>query len=387
MANSPYVLYAMQASLYSAKVRSWLTYNNVDFVEKSTGKKEYLEGVVPKLGRWIIPALVTPSGTLLQDGTDILDYLDSNVANKGSIFPECPTLRTIAHSFEIFGSEGLLRPAMHYRWDFDEHNLEFLRLSFRDLFPTSLSDDEASMMFEQSAAKRMRKVATAFGITPDTIAYIEKSYTEFLSLLNSHLSRYPYILGGRPTIADYALIGPMFAHLGRDPYPLAMMQKLAPSVYQWVERMNASHINDNPIYERLGDKLFEAANIPASLLALLKYIANEYLPEISSHVVHANKWLEQNINKQSAQGDNNNLNAQNSLGMAEFTLQNQGMKSIVLLYRFYLLQRLTDHYNTMSNEHKTLTNSIFGNASLSDLLHLSVKRRVIRKNYKEQWEV
>ena len=33
-------------------------------------------------------------------------------------------------------------------------------------------------------------------------------------------------------------MAPLYAHLGRDPVPKALMQSLAPNVYRWVERMN-----------------------------------------------------------------------------------------------------------------------------------------------------
>ena len=131
--NKPYTFYSMTASLFSAKVRAWLRYNKVNYVERGAGQEDYTTEIVAKVGRWILPVLKTPSGEVIQDGTDILDWLDANESHQGSIFPENPVLKTIAHAFEIFGSEGLLRPAMHYRWNFDQHNLAFLKVAFKDV--------------------------------------------------------------------------------------------------------------------------------------------------------------------------------------------------------------------------------------------------------------
>ena len=46
---------------------------------------------------------------------------------------------------------------------------------------------------------------------------------------------------------DFGLIAPMYAHLGRDPYPLALMQSRAIHVFRWVERMNRSATSVIPV--------------------------------------------------------------------------------------------------------------------------------------------
>ncbi|WP_222873656.1 hypothetical protein [Hankyongella ginsenosidimutans] len=47
-----------------------------------------------------------------------------------------------------------------------------------------------------------------------------------------------YVLGGRPTLADHALMGPLYGHLYRDPRSGEHMYTVAPRVADWVERMN-----------------------------------------------------------------------------------------------------------------------------------------------------
>jgi len=64
----------------------------------------------------------TPLVTIVQDGADIIGHLEHGAGQGRHWFstdPESPTLLAISHLFELFGSEGLLRPAMHYRWNFD----------------------------------------------------------------------------------------------------------------------------------------------------------------------------------------------------------------------------------------------------------------------------
>src|SRR3569623_1927057 len=72
--KNPYVLFGMPASLYTAKVRSYLRKQRLDFIERTPGHPSFLGEVVPAVGRWIIPVLQTPEGRLIQDGADIIDH-------------------------------------------------------------------------------------------------------------------------------------------------------------------------------------------------------------------------------------------------------------------------------------------------------------------------
>jgi hypothetical protein len=45
------------------------------------------------------------------------------------------------------------------------------------------------------------------------------------------------MLGGRPTLADFAMMGPLYAHLFRDPVPGKLVRTRAPLVGSWIERV------------------------------------------------------------------------------------------------------------------------------------------------------
>ena len=126
--------------------------------------------------------------------------------------------------FELFGGEGLLRPAMHYRWNFDEREPGVPHLGVRAASPRrDLSAEEAEQVFLHSSG-RMRKAAAGFGVTPESQPLIETAFHEWLDLFEAHLVDHPYLLGNRPTIGDYGLIAAMWAHLYRDPAPTMVDQ-------------------------------------------------------------------------------------------------------------------------------------------------------------------
>jgi hypothetical protein len=74
------------------------------------------------------------------------------------------------------------------------------------------------------------------GSNATTQPVIEASFKRALEILNGHLAARPYLLGGRPAMADFGLWG-QFYEAATDPTPGAIMRALAPNVMAWVQRM------------------------------------------------------------------------------------------------------------------------------------------------------
>ena len=203
MTNSPYILYGGPVSLYTGKVRSYLRKNNINFVEVHPNSERYLKHIVPAVGRWIMPCLETPDGRIIQDGADIIDFFDNEVKlSQFPIRPTTPVHRAVSHLFEIFGGEGLLRPAMHYRWNFDEQNIDYLESEFTISVIPKMTEGKEHINFARSSG-RMRKAAITFGVGPHSQEAIESSFAEWLELFSAHLAENAYLLGNKPTLGDY----------------------------------------------------------------------------------------------------------------------------------------------------------------------------------------
>jgi glutathione S-transferase len=375
-----FTLYGMQASLYTGKARAYMRRNRIPVTERGVGHPDYHALIMPQLGRLIMPVIETPDGTLVQDGTDILDYLEGQGFGREPLYPDDAVLKAISLLFELFGNEGLLRPAMHYRWNFDEDNLAFIQIAFDDVLPAHLDAEGRSAMFDH-ASGRMRKAGQAFGVIPDTYAAIEASYAEFLSLFEAHLEGTYYLLGNRPTIGDYGLFNPLYAHLARDPHPALLMKSTAPRVFYWVERMNRAEVAEEHTIDNPPTSLFARDAFPDTLMALMRYISEEYLAEITAHVDFTNNWL----TEQGEEPDTVKAPLGRGIGFAEFDWRGQRISSAVLPYRFYLLQRLQDHMHSVSESDQLAIRSAFGKSGLESLLDIRTDRRVIRKNHLEFW--
>jgi hypothetical protein len=77
------------------------------------------------------------------------------------------------------------------------------------------------------------------GCTEETQQAWQDSKQRLLQALERHLEEHDFILGGRPSLADFALLGPVYVHFYRDPVDGFELRKSFPLVCEWVDRTNA----------------------------------------------------------------------------------------------------------------------------------------------------
>ena len=73
------------------------------------------------IGRAYQPILETTAGEFVQDTTEIIDFIEPRHPEP-SVYPSSPCQRLVALLLELYGDEGLTKPAMHYRWNLPEEN-------------------------------------------------------------------------------------------------------------------------------------------------------------------------------------------------------------------------------------------------------------------------
>ena len=381
MTTSSYTLYGMPASLYTAKARSYIRKHGIAHVERAVGHPHYQQDIMPTIGRLIMPVLETPSGEIVQDTIDIIDHLESTEGLR-SIYPETPRQLCAAHVLELFGGEGLLRPAMHYRRNFDEENIGVLAQDFAGALSLGGDPEQRAAIFAM-ASGRMRSAATIFGVTPETQPLIEASYAEFLALLSAHLEHSPYLLGGRPTNGDFGFMGPLYPHLARDPHPSRLMKQTAWRVWRWTERMNAP-VLDAPEYGDVEEELFADDAIPDTMEALLRYISEEYLGEISAQVAWLDEWLA-TADDIATGGVVGGKPARRTPGDVTFAWRGTELTTGVFPYRLYVLQRLQAAYESLDEPGRRSVDALFSEVGLTALLTLRARRRVERVDNREVW--
>ena len=373
--SKPHRLYAMTHSLYSGRARSYLIKHQIPFEELSTGHESFKAEVLPKGKLPTIPTLVTPEGEVIRDGAAIIEHFEA--ANGRPSRPTGPKQRIISGLFDVIGTDGLLRPAMHYRWNFPEDNLAFVRYHFlhsqRDT-PERSEKTEAMM-------NRMRHAAMIFGVTEQSQAVVESLYLDYLDALNAHFEQYPYLLGWRASVGDFGLIAPMYAHLGRDPHPAKLMQQRAVSVHRWVERMNR-YDQDVPEFFSAGTDFVDGDDVPESLMSVLQVLAEDFVPETLAAADAINAWLGENKPEAGAPAVGRLAQA---AGTATFDLRGKTIEALAQPHRFYLLQRVQDDYLTLSESHRAQVSEILQKVGMTPILEARLNRRIDRVDNLEVW--
>lgn len=381
--SSRYRLWGTPGSLYTGKARAYLIKQGIDFENRAAGEARFREEIVPEIGRWIIPVLETPDGQLVQDGSEIIAHIEAAGLARHPAYPAGPRHRLIGQIFELFGGEGLLRPAMHYRWNFDPENRSFLERDFSAALAPPFATDALRTQIFEMAAMRMRKAMAGFGVSEASIPAIETAYAEFLRLFDDHLAAQPYLLGGAPCIGDYGLVAPLYAHLSRDPKPAMLMKQSAHRVWRWVERMHAPDA-DAGEYGSPEEALIADDDVPQTLKALLRFVAEDYLPEIEAYVAFSNIWLSERPDLP-AGSSGLPRSEDRVIGRTEFIWRGHPIRVAVMPYRLYLLQKIQDVYDATAGVGRSSLDMLLSETGLERLVTLRTARRVVRRDHLEVW--
>jgi len=220
---------------------------------------------------------------------------------------------------------------------------------------------EEQIAIGERTSRAFSGMLPALGITAATIPGIEMAYMEFLDQLNQHLARFDFLLGSQPSIGDFGFMGPLYAHLGRDPVPRALMQQRAPHVYAWVERMN----NPRPLS---GDFLADDT-VPDSLLPILATLCKDQLPDVLDAIAHNSAWLDANPGG----------SIPRFLGMHPFASGTAVGERFISSYSQWLFQRPWWHYQSLGREGKIAADRLLDRVGGRAALNADIRRWVTRK--------
>lgn len=370
---SEVTLFGSPLSLYSGKARSYLIKSHTLYKERVPNDEYFDLEILPKMGgRRSIPVVRTDSGEVIRDGKAILDHFEA--LNGQHFSPRTGKQLIVSQLFDVIGMEGLLRPAMHYRWNFDEVNAEFIKWHFATLMPPNINREKLA----EKRMAQMREAGRSFGVTPDTFSVIESLYLRLLDKLNEHFSRHSYLLGNKPCIGDFGMIAPLYGHLGRDPKPLSLMQNRAICVFRWVERMNRPNADVGEFPIAASDYL-EDDCVPDTIVQLLRQIAIDFIPESRAARTTINAWLSQQKDMDV------NTPVERGVGMCTFEVEGTTITSLAQPYRFYLFNRIHEQYASLSESEREEVDSLLDSCGMSEIMHFKLSREIGRKDNREVW--
>lgn len=231
MASENYIIYGSEYSPFSVKVRSYFRYKGIPH-EWRPRTQDNLEHYKAHAKLPLIPLVLCPDGSALQDSTPILEKMETQYP-EASICPEDETLNFLSFLLEEFGDEWGNKPVFHYRWWRDVDQIAVAKGVTSGLMPKASDEEKAE--FAANLRKRMVPRLSFVGSSEQTKETIEASLDEALALLEAHLTDRSFMLGGRPSFADFGLFCQLYG-CTQQPTTQPMIEAHS-HVAAWIDRM------------------------------------------------------------------------------------------------------------------------------------------------------
>ena len=230
--SDAYRIFGAEVSPYSVKVRSYFRYKGIPHEWILRGQQHQVE--FQKYAKLpLIPLVVTPDDTGMQDSTPILEALEEKFPEP-SIHPPDPAIAFVSALIEEFGDEWGNKWMFHYRWARPaDQDSAALRIA-KTMMP-GLPAEQYRGIADGIKGRMLGRVGFV-GSSERTAAQIEGSFREAVDQLEAHLAPRAYLFGGRPAFGDFGLWGQVY-NAWTDPTCGEILEGRAPSVVRWVERM------------------------------------------------------------------------------------------------------------------------------------------------------
>lgn len=321
-----------------------------------------------------IPILETPEGFVIQDTTAIFEYLERRFPDPPAL-PPGPRQRLAAYLVDLFASENL-KIAWHFRWDYPEPNRHFVVREFGRSFKPR-GTDELLDHYGNVVARQMDGHRARIGITPEMFPAMEQIYFDLLDVLETHFTDHPYLFGGLPSLGDFGLMGPLFAHLGRDPWPLHLMQQRAPRVFRWVEHMNTPEIQSPEFWDAPMAYLPDD-EVPDTVVRMLKTFCEDYTPIYAATAALYGEWSRSHPDFPAGQPLSDADQDQPSLGDITVPLRGHQMTMGAPGHSLWLLQRTLDWFETLSSEDRVTCQGLVRDCGAETLMATHLARPLTR---------
>ncbi len=335
--SKPWIFMGVDRSHFSAKLRPALRYKAIHHVEYPPDQQL----IAKRTGVGFVPVLFSPEDEVFQDTTDIIDVLEAR-------FPEPPLIPTgtdgvLCRLFELYADEFFPTVSMRTRWAYQENEAE-LRRAFG-----AFSGDAAR---GNAVADLMSSYLPMLGVTEQTIPVIDAHTDAMLDALEAHFTEHPFLLGERLSLADCALMGPLYAHLYLDRVTRKKLYDEALQVCMWIERCN------RPVPGQMGD-WFKGA-YPETLEAVLSLIGADAVPLLRALENAYAEWCAGNAVS----------GAEVPRGVAEYnsTLRNVPFKAGVRTYVAWKIQRLRSIHRDGDAETQDQSSAVLKAAACEALL-------------------
>ena len=231
---TPLKLKGAPGSPYTRKMLAYLRYRHIPYQLMIDGNPGLNEMPEPKVG--LLPTFYLPGedGEIqaVVDSTPLIRRFENEFPGR-TVLPVDPAVNFINYLIEDYADEWLTKAMFHYRWYY-EADIE----KAGNILPRWRGLERPDEELEQMAKfVRERQISRLYvvGSNDVTANVIEDSYKRFLAVFDRIIEAQRFVLGSRPSSADFAIYAQLTQLAKFDPTPAAICEREAPRVYAWVD--------------------------------------------------------------------------------------------------------------------------------------------------------
>ncbi len=233
--TAPIHILGLAGSPYTRKLVAALRYRRIPYtLEWRHPMDSYKGRIAPKPP--LLPTVYFGEDPQpVTDTTPIIRRLETDHQGR-SILPDMPVMRLINSLIEDYADECLTKAMFHYRWRYEADIAYASDMLIYWAAPT-MPADQARTYAKEFGDRQISRLGYV-GSNEVTGPIIEAAYLRFLTLMNDLIQHDGYVLGGRPSSADFALYGQLTQLTSVDPTPMKAAEKVSLRLRAWVDRLD-----------------------------------------------------------------------------------------------------------------------------------------------------
>ncbi|GLR25065.1 glutathione S-transferase family protein [Limnobacter litoralis] len=326
-----HTLYGWHMSYFTGKALCYLRYKKVDFDFRQVNYITLMKKIKAKTGAVVMPVIKTADGQWIQDTSVIIDRFESETP-VNPVMPDTPLQQFASRLLEAWGDEWWIPSAMYTRWCHPENYVVFEHDAGKGLLPWApwfIQKRVAAI-----PAKAMRSLLPWVGVIPEQYKALDDWNAQMMDALDAHFKQTPFLLGNRPSLGDFGLVGSMYGHHGRDPWPKRELLTPRKNLSAWLTRMT------NPEQFSQG-ALWPADEMPPTLDPVFHSIFREFVPFVRKTADAVSlKFADFPVGKPLPR----------RVDMIEGNLAGKPFTRGGLVYMIWMVQRALDTFNSFSAE-------------------------------------
>ena len=361
--SSQYIIYGWKVSPYTQKVLAYLRYKGINHKVVAPSILKLAGEIKRNVGRPVMPVVKTPEGEWWQDSSEIIDNFERFFPDN-PVVPQASKQCIAANLFELHGDEWLCMPALHYRWRVPE-NYQFALSEFsRNSWPWGPSF--VGKVIGSQLGKQMRSYLPCLGVEGSIIPGLERYTQNLLKWLDTHFSQCDFLLGSKPCIGDFALFGPLWAHLYRDPGTTYLFDKHR-NLQNWIQRLLKPPLEPN-------GEFLKNDTVPETLEFLLLEILREQFEYCRSVIGAVDQYMDKHPEAN---------RVPRIVGESQFQMGGKTGSRCQLAYVQWMAQRSLDAYKQVSEGERQGVDNWLRKLGGENFIKTHIKYRMGRESYKE----